>query len=50
MWSLLKEFLKFTRREGKWWLIPLLVVLVLLGAIVIFTSNSGFAWAMYHSR
>ncbi len=39
MWSLLKEFLKFSRQEKKWWLIPLIVVLLLLGAILIFTGQ-----------
>ncbi len=47
MWSLLKEFLKFSRQEKKWWLIPLIVVLLLLGAILIFTASSGIAWALY---
>jgi hypothetical protein len=47
MWSLLKEFLKFSRQEKKWWLIPLVVVLLLLGAILIFTASSGIAWALY---
>jgi hypothetical protein len=30
----------------KWWPIPLIIVL-LLGAILIFTANSGIAWALY---
>jgi hypothetical protein len=47
MWSLLKEFLKFSKQEKKWWLIPLIVVLLLLGAILIFTASSGIAWALY---
>jgi hypothetical protein len=47
MWSLLKEFLQFARQEKKWWLVPLIVVLVALGAILIFTSSSGLAWALY---
>jgi hypothetical protein len=47
MWSLLKEFFKFSRQEKKWWLIPLIIVLLLLGAILIFTANSGIAWALY---
>ena len=46
MWSLFKEFLKFSRQEKKWWLIPLVVVL-LLGAILVFTASSGIAWALY---
>jgi len=47
MWRLLKEFLLFARQEKKWWLIPLVVLLVLIGAILIFASSSGIAWALY---
>jgi hypothetical protein len=47
MWPLLKEFFKFARQEKKWWLIPLMVVLLLLGAILIFTASSGIAWTLY---
>ena len=47
MWTLLKEFLKFSKQEKKWWLIPLVVVLLLLGAVLIFTASSGIAWALY---
>jgi hypothetical protein len=47
MWSLLKEFLRFARQEKKWWLVPLIVLLVVLGAVLVFTSSSGIAWALY---
>jgi hypothetical protein len=47
MWSLFKEFLKFSRQEKKWWLVPLVVLLLLLGAILVFTAGSGIAWALY---
>jgi cell division protein FtsL len=47
MWVLLKEFLQFSKQEKKWWLIPLIVVLLVLGAILIFTASSGIAWALY---
>lgn len=47
MWSLFKEFIEFARREKKWWLVPLVLVLLLLGALVVFTSSSGIAWALY---
>jgi hypothetical protein len=47
MWSVFKEFLKFSRTEKKWWLIPLIVVLLLLGVILIFTASSGLSWALY---
>ena len=47
MWSLLKEFLQFSKQEKKWWLVPLVVVLLLVGAVLIFTASSGIAWALY---
>jgi hypothetical protein len=47
MWSLFKEFLRFCRREKKWWLIPLISLLVLLAIILIFTAGSGISWALY---
>lgn len=47
MWPLLKEFLGFCKQEKKWWLIPLIVLLLVLGAILIFTASSGIAWALY---
>ena len=47
MWQLLKEFLEDLGREKKWWLIPLVVVLVGLGAMLIFGASSGLGWAIY---
>ena len=47
MWSLLKEFMSFAKREKKWWIVPLALMLLLLGAILIFSASSGIAWALY---
>lgn len=47
MWRLLKEFLVFARQEKKWWLVPLVLVLLVLGAILVLASSSGIAWALY---
>ena len=47
MWSLLKEFLRFCKQEKKWWLAPLIVLLLALGLILVFASSSGIAWALY---
>lgn len=47
MWSLLKEFCQFLRQEKKWWLAPLVFLLVGLGALLVFSSSSGLAWALY---
>ncbi|SEL45605.1 hypothetical protein SAMN04487910_2508 [Aquimarina amphilecti] len=34
------EFLKFLMHQKKYWLIPIIIVLVLLGALLVFTENS----------
>jgi len=47
MWQLLKEFLVFLKQEKKWWLIPLVILLVLLGVVLIFGSTSALAPLMY---
>ncbi len=47
MWTLLKEFLEYLRREQKWWLIPVVVILVLVGALLVFGATSGLGWAIY---
>jgi hypothetical protein len=50
MWSLLKEFFRFSKQEKKWWLIPLIVLVLLLGVVLFFTAGSGIAWTLYPSR
>jgi hypothetical protein len=47
MWSLFKEFLLFLKQEKKWWLVPLVLALLLLGAIIVFSSGSVLAPLMY---
>jgi len=47
MLSVLKEFLRFCRQEKKWWLAPLIILLLGLGIILVFASSSGIAWALY---
>jgi len=47
MWSVVKEFFQFARQEKKWWLIPLVLILLGLGAVLIFGSSSGIAWLIY---
>ena len=47
MWQLFKEFLLFLRQEKKWWLIPLVTVLLILGALIMFTGGSVLAPLMY---
>jgi len=45
--SLLRELIQFAMREKKWWLIPLLVMLVLIGGIILFAQSSAIAPFLY---
>jgi hypothetical protein len=47
MWQLLKEFLQFLKQEKKWWLAPLVILLLALGALIIFSGSSVLAPLMY---
>lgn len=47
MWQLAREFLRFLREEKKTWLIPLMLVLLLLGAALVFGGSSVLAPFMY---
>jgi hypothetical protein len=47
MWSLLREFWQLCREEKKWWLIPLVGALLLLGLVLVFAASSGVTWALY---
>ncbi|HEY2415963.1 MAG TPA: DUF5989 family protein [Pirellulaceae bacterium] len=44
--SLLGEFLDFLRHNKKWWLLPILIVLLLFG-VLIFLSGTGVAPFIY---
>ncbi|UCC29991.1 MAG: hypothetical protein JSU86_17545 [Phycisphaerales bacterium] len=45
--SLLKEFFLFIKYEKKWWLIPLITVLLIVGALVLFAGSSPMAPFLY---
>ena len=45
--SILKEFLKFLRVRKKWWLTPIVILLVLMGALIILTEGSALAPFVY---
>jgi hypothetical protein len=45
--SLLKEFFLFVKHEKKWWLVPLLAVLLLVGALIVFAGFSPLAPFIY---
>ena len=45
--SLVREFLAFIVHEKKWWLIPLVAVLLIVGALILFASSSPLAPFVY---
>jgi hypothetical protein len=47
MWEVLKEFLRFLRQEKKWWLMPIVFLLLLLGIFLVFSASSPLAPLLY---
>ena len=45
--SLLGEFWQFLKMRKKYWLLPIVVLLVLLGLLLVLTANSAIAPFIY---
>lgn len=45
--AILKEFIDFLREQKKWWLAPVIIVLMLLGFLIILTEGSAVAPFIY---
>jgi hypothetical protein len=45
--GILKEFLGFLAQSKKWWLFPVVIILILLGIILIFAEGSALAPFVY---
>jgi len=45
--SLVKEFFLFIKQEKKWWLVPFIVVLLLVGVLIVFAGSSPLAPFIY---
>ena len=45
--TLLKEFWEFLKVRKKFWLAPIIIVLVLLGTLIIVTGNTALAPFIY---
>jgi len=45
--SILKEFWDFLKVRKKWWLTPIVVIMVLLGALIVFSQESTLAPFIY---
>lgn len=46
-WELFKEFWQFLRVRKKWWLTPIVLMLIVLGGLIIFTQSSVVAPFIY---
>lgn len=46
-WSILKEFWLYLKVRKKFWLAPIIFVLLLLGLLVVFTEGSAIAPFIY---
>lgn len=47
MITLLREFLLFLRQNKKLWLLPIVAVMLLLGALLVFAQGSALAPFIY---
>ena len=45
--SILGEFWKFLKVRKKWWLTPVVLMLVVLGALIVFSQGSALAPFIY---
>jgi hypothetical protein len=45
--SILTEFWGFLKKRKKWWLVPVVTFLLLLGALIILTQGSAIAPFIY---
>lgn len=45
--SIIGELWSFLRVRKKWWLAPIIVFLILLGALIVFTQGSALAPFIY---
>jgi hypothetical protein len=46
-WSAIREFLDFLGERKTLWLLPIVVILLVLGAVIVFTANSALAPFIY---
>ena len=47
MSSFLKELFAYMKARGKWWLLPVFIILVLLGGLLVLSQGSAVAPFIY---
>ncbi len=46
-WRILKEYFSFLKAHKKWWLLPIVMILVLLGLIIVLAQGTALAPFIY---
>lgn len=46
-WRVLREFLSFLGEQKKYWMVPIVIVLVLFGLLLVFAQSSAMAPFIY---
>ncbi len=47
MWELIKDFAGFMAKRKKYWLAPIIIVMLLLGVLIVLASGSAIAPFIY---
>ena len=47
MWNLFKEFLEFIQYRKRYWLLPIIIVLLALSSLIVFMETSTIAPFIY---
>jgi hypothetical protein len=47
VFGLAREFFAFLRVRKKWWLLPIIIVMALMGALLVFAQGSALAPFVY---
>jgi len=45
--QIVAEYLQFLKHQKKWWMLPIIMLLLLLGLLVLFTQGSPLAPFIY---
>lgn len=47
MWELIKDFTAFMAQRKKFWLLPIVIIMLLLGALIVLAEGSALAPFIY---
>ena len=47
MWSIIKEFWSFLKERKKFWMLPIVLVLLFLGFVIVISAGSALAPFIY---